>query len=237
MCPSLECPESSLSVAGQEEGQPGWAVPVPWALCAPPALSRCGIQRMLCPGICSCSQGNQGHSCCSACPGDFLAGLGRAVELGCSWSSSGVSRSAAGGPGSHENPVRSWVGRGLGRTPVLGNVTRPPAVTKPEFPWLAGVGSWVRLAKHPGVPSWVLWTPAAVPIVPQACCAPRVVAHPHPGCVVALGDAAATQSQPGALGQAEQMAPAKSFISDRNFLLLPARTAPGAVSRMRGVTT
>lgn len=37
-----------------------------------PGTSRCGIQRMLCLGICSCSQRNQGHNCCSACPGDFL---------------------------------------------------------------------------------------------------------------------------------------------------------------------
>lgn len=34
MCAPWSVHGHSLSVAGQKEGQPGWAVPVPWALCA-----------------------------------------------------------------------------------------------------------------------------------------------------------------------------------------------------------
>lgn len=55
----------------------------------------------------------------------------------------------------------------------------------------------------------------------SACCAPTVVARPHQGCVVALGDTAATPSRGGALGQAGQTDPAKSFISDWKFPSTP----------------
>lgn len=54
-------------------------------------------------------------------------------------------------------------GEGLWVAPP-GFWAHPAAVTKPEFPWLAGVG----LARHPGMPSWVLGHQVpAVPIVTQ----------------------------------------------------------------------
>lgn len=105
-----------------------------------------------------------------------------------------------------------WVG-----PPVLGNVvgTTCSSVTKTEFPCLACVGSWLRLAQLGPWDTGSLQCQLSPKDGDSACGAPRVVAHPHQGCVVALGDTAATQSQPGAPGQAGQTDPAKSFISDR----------------------
>lgn len=98
-------------------------------------------------------------------------------------------------------------------------LAQPAAVTKPEFPWLAGVGPWVRLAKRPGMPSWVtghrsLQSPLSPKDGDSACCAPRVVA---------LGDTAATKASQEPWARLNKRIQANLSFQKGNFSLLPCQ--------------
>lgn len=132
-----------MSTLGGVCGHPGpWqgrrkdspAVPVPGAPCAA-WHQPCIPEQMwdLCLGICSCSQRNQGHGCCSACPGDFLL-AGLCWAGGWNWAAAGDALLVLGCPGVllvTRQPQKPWEergllhgragrGGGLGRTPCLG---------------------------------------------------------------------------------------------------------------------
>lgn len=79
------------------------------------------------------------------------------------------------------------------------------------------VAGWCGVMGEAGQTSWdAQLGPCSAQCQPRMVTVP-VVAHPQQGCVVG----AATQSQPRALGHAEQTNPAKSFISEGKFPSTP----------------
>lgn len=79
----LECPWPSLSVAVQEEGQPGWAVPVLVPALHPPAAEGCRG----CCALASAPAAREIKGMAAAVPAleIFWAVLGRGVELEQFW--------------------------------------------------------------------------------------------------------------------------------------------------------
>lgn len=210
---------TAVPARGSAGGRTAWLgcpCPMGSACCLSPDVASRG-----CSALASAPAAREIKDMAAAVPALEISCLGWAGL--CNWAATGAALAcpgvllvAQGATRTEEQRGQGWMGRRFGVGPrVLGNVADTTCSSHKNTIPMAGQASWdAQLGP---------WDTRSLQcsLSPRhgdsACCAPRVVAQPHPGCVVALGDKA---SQEPRARLNKQLQPNPSFQTG-NFPLPP----------------